>query len=139
MEMGDARPVSPEASVDRELRERMVLGLLAAPGVAHDLAEQLAEQLPGLLRERFPDVEWEATVAVEALAGSPAGIGTDLAKLARQRMLRKGWQLAIVLTDFLCASAAGLSPHRQACRLASAYCRFPHWARSHWRTGLAQP
>src|ERR1700730_557543 len=99
MEMGDARPVSPEASVDRELRERMVLGLLAAPGVAHDLAEKLAEQLPGLLRERFPDVEWEATVAVEALAGSPAGIGAALAKLARQRMLREGWQLAIVLTD----------------------------------------
>jgi hypothetical protein len=97
--MGDARPAPPEASVDREPRERIVLGLLAAPGVTHDLAEQLAEQLPGLLRGRFPDVEWETTVAVEALAGSPAGIGTDLAKLARQRMLREGWQLAIVLTD----------------------------------------
>jgi hypothetical protein len=99
MKMGDARPAPPEASVDREPRERMVLGLLAAPGVTHDLAEQLAEQLPGLLRARFPDVEWETVVAVEALAGSPAGIGTDLAKLARQRMLREGWQLAIVLTD----------------------------------------
>src|SRR5438105_2225676 len=38
VEMGDARPAPPEASVDREPRERIVLGLLAAPGVTHDLA-----------------------------------------------------------------------------------------------------
>jgi hypothetical protein len=76
----------------------MVVGLLAAPGVAYDLARQLSEELRGLLSERYPGVAWEVAVDVESTAGA-AGVGTDLVQMARRRMLAEGWDLVIVLTD----------------------------------------
>ena len=76
----------------------MVLGLLAAPGVAYDLAQQLAQELPGLLKNRFPDIDWEVAVEVDSLAGA-AGLGADLVQVARRRMLAEGWDQVVVLTD----------------------------------------
>ena len=96
--MGEDRSAGPEVTNPRPPTQRMVLGLLAAPGVAHDLAGQLSEELRGLLRERFPGVEWEIAVDVELTAGT-AGLGADLVQMARQRMLAEGWDLVVVLTD----------------------------------------
>jgi hypothetical protein len=78
--------------------DRVVVGLLAAPGLAHDLAKQLASELPERLAERFPETEWEFAVEVEERAG-PSRRGGDLVKLTRERMLSEGWDLAICLTD----------------------------------------
>jgi hypothetical protein len=78
--------------------QELVVGLLAAPGLAHDLAEQLAQGLPAILEERFPGVRWRTVAAVESLAGA-AGIGEDLVQVARRRMLSEGWNAVICLTD----------------------------------------
>jgi uncharacterized membrane protein len=88
----------PAPPADQEQPERMVLGLLAAPGVAYDLAQQLAQELPGLLKNRFPDIDWEVAVEVDSLAGA-AGLGADLVQVARRRMLAEGWDQVVVLTD----------------------------------------
>jgi putative flippase GtrA len=72
--------------------------LLAAPGVTHDLARELAEELPELLARRLPEVEWEVDVSVEERAGA-SGAGSDLVQIARRRMLEEGWSLVVCLTD----------------------------------------
>ena len=79
-------------------QEPVVVGLVAASGLPHELAEPLADELPGLLRSRYPEVEWKAIVRVEPLAGT-AGRSADLVQLTYKRLLREGWKLAICLTD----------------------------------------
>jgi uncharacterized membrane protein len=95
---GEVTSADPAPPADQEQPERMVLGLLAAPGVAYDLAQQLAQELPGLLKNRFPDIDWEVAVEVDSLAGA-AGLGADLVQVARRRMLAEGWDQVVVLTD----------------------------------------
>jgi hypothetical protein len=92
--MGGQQPGSPEASAG----EPIVVGLLAAPGLTHDLADELVPELPTFLRRRFPEVEWKILVEVEPLAGA-AGFGVDLVQVARRRLLTEGWKLAVCLTD----------------------------------------
>src|SRR4051794_8578919 len=86
------------ATSTRGLPNRAVLGLLAAPGLTSDLAEKLAKDLPDRLSERFPDTSWEVKVVEEPLAGAPDR-GLDLVKVARERMIAEGWDLAVCLTD----------------------------------------
>jgi uncharacterized membrane protein len=95
---GEVKSADAAPPADQEQPERMVLGLLAAPGVAYDLAQQLAQELPGLLKNRFPDIDWEVAVEVDSLAGA-AGLGADLVQVARRRMLAEGWDQVVVLTD----------------------------------------
>jgi uncharacterized membrane protein len=72
--------------------------LLAAPGLTQELAEELAAELPALLRKRFPEVEWQIAVQIEPLAGS-VGFGVDLVQVARRRLLTEKWKLVVCLTD----------------------------------------
>src|SRR4051794_5847920 len=77
----------------------MVVGVLAAPGLAHDLADQLADELPELLRQRHPEEgDWQVEVAVEGRIAAP-GADVDVIKVARDRMLRKGWDLVVGISD----------------------------------------
>jgi hypothetical protein len=78
----------------------VVLGLLAAPGLASDLAEQLARDLPGRLAARYPEVAWRVQVEEEPLAGAGHGWDVDLVGISRRRMLAEGWDLVVCLTDF---------------------------------------
>ena len=76
------------------------LGLIAAPGVAAELAEQLAKDLPEALRDAVSkDVVWAIPVVEESLYAGPGSGGIEMIDLARDRMLREGWDLAISLTD----------------------------------------
>jgi hypothetical protein len=79
-------------------QRQVVIGLLAAPGLPHDMAEDLAQRLPASMKERNPAVTWEVVVRTELLAGT-ASIDVDLVQLTRQRMLAEGWHVAICLTD----------------------------------------
>jgi uncharacterized membrane protein len=86
----------PERSDDRE---PVVVGLLAAPGVAYELTEEVARDLPRRLRRRFPDVPWEVRVLAEPMA-SASDDDVDLVEIAHKRLLEEGWKLAVCLTDF---------------------------------------
>jgi hypothetical protein len=79
-------------------RPQIVLGLVAAPGPAADLAGQLAEDLAARLNQRYPDVEWRVPVVVDGLVTPPAPT-TELIDAAHQRLLREDWELALCLTD----------------------------------------
>jgi uncharacterized membrane protein len=80
-------------------QEPVVVGLLAAPGVVHELAQQLARELPWRLRRRFPGIAWQVSVAVEPTAAA-SDDDVDLVEIAHRRMLAEGWKLAVCLTDF---------------------------------------
>jgi hypothetical protein len=77
-------------------QRHLVLGLVAAPGLAQDVALHLATSLPDRLRARFPRSEWRVEVRSEVLAGAT---GVDLVQLTREQLLEQGWQLAVCLTD----------------------------------------
>jgi hypothetical protein len=80
-------------------REAVVVGLLAAPGISYEIAEQLQRELPGMLRRRFPSVQWRVELRPEPLAAASES-DVDLVQIAHQRMLAEGWKLAVCLTDF---------------------------------------
>jgi hypothetical protein len=83
---------------DAEGRPRIVLGLLAAPGMAAEMAEQLAPELAARLNELYPGVEWDVPVIPDGLVEPPALTG-DLIDAAHQRLLREDWELALAITD----------------------------------------
>src|SRR4051795_13606141 len=76
--------------------ESVVLGVLAAPGLAQDLATDIGERLADELRERHPDADWKVEVVDE-----PTGSRTvrELKETAREQMREHGWAIAVVLTD----------------------------------------
>jgi hypothetical protein len=80
-------------------QDAVVVGLLAAPGLALDVARGLVPELDGLLRRRFGGIEWRIELRGEPLAAA-SDDDVDLIELGHQRMLAEGWKLAICLTDF---------------------------------------
>jgi hypothetical protein len=76
--------------------ESVILGVLAAPGLAQDLATDVEERLADELRERHPDADWKVEVEDE-----PPDSRTvrELKETAREQMREHGWAIAVVLTD----------------------------------------
>jgi hypothetical protein len=92
----------------------IVLGLLAAPGPARDLADDLATRLPPELAERFPGASWRVEVG-ELDPADPAANGRELVDAVRRRMLAEGWDLAVGLTDLpLRAGRRAVTAHASA-------------------------
>src|SRR4029450_3328465 len=80
-------------------KDELVLGLLAAPGLPTEIAEELAADLPPLLAERVTDaVPWRLPALTEPEATHLTS-GVDAIDLGRERMLRHGWDLAVCVTD----------------------------------------
>ncbi len=94
------------------------LVLLAAPGPAHDLAVELARDLPDLLAERLGEIDWDVTVEEEPMAAATTR-DVDLVDVARRRLLENDWDLVICVTDCRCSSGAGRSSRTPASRTAS--------------------
>jgi hypothetical protein len=95
-------------------RECMVIGVLAAQGIASDLAEGLAEDLPPELRERFDGVEWRAEVTL-APPVEPTATSRELVETVRRHLLSEGWDLGIGLTELpLRAGHRPVSAHASA-------------------------
>src|SRR6185437_10758570 len=87
------------ATVTDVVPPTLTLGLLTAAGVAEDLGRQLADDLPAVLADRvWGEVTWEVPVVTDELAAR-GDSGTALIDAARERMLREGWDLAVVLSD----------------------------------------
>ena len=80
-------------------RDELVLGLLAAPGRPTEVAEALAEDLPGLLADRVTDaVSWRVPVRTDP-AVADISHGVEAIDLAREHLLRDGWDMAVCITD----------------------------------------
>src|SRR4051812_21088885 len=72
--------------------EPVVLGVLAAPGLAHEIEESLSDAL----RERHPGVDWRVEVTDESADATDVG---ELKEAAREQMRERGWEMSVVLTD----------------------------------------
>ncbi len=93
-----ARPVTSR-TVGLSDRDELVLGLLAAPGLPTEVAEALAEDLPALLADRVTDaVSWRVPVRPDP-AVADVSRGVEAIDLARARLLREGWDMAVCFTD----------------------------------------
>jgi hypothetical protein len=80
-------------------RDELVLGLVAAPGWPTEVAEAVAEELPGLLADRVSDaVSWRVPVRTDP-AVADVSHGVEAIDLARARLLREGWDLAVCISD----------------------------------------
>lgn len=87
---------------------------MAGPAVGDGLADRVAGELPGALRERFPDTEWRVELRDAPQAG-PTARSQDLVEAVRRRMLREGWDLGVGLTDLpLTAGRRPVSAHASA-------------------------
>src|SRR4051812_42186778 len=76
----------------------VVLGLVAPSGVARELADKIAAELPGELGGRLGDVNWQVRVrGTERADMTPTT--EALKQSVRRRMQNEGWDLAVGLTD----------------------------------------
>jgi hypothetical protein len=94
--MHTSHPASDQDGHD-EQRE-VVLGVIAAPGPATELAMSLLPELPRLLAVRVPNLRWEARLVTDRLVEPPADPDSVI-QAARERLLREGWHLAVYITD----------------------------------------
>lgn len=77
----------------------IALGLVATPGVAWQLARDLAEaDLGGELERRLPGAEWHIDVEEAGLVEPPATDG-EIVEAARRLLLDRGWNVVVCLTD----------------------------------------
>jgi putative flippase GtrA len=78
--------------------EEVVLGVVAAPGLPHEVAEELPDVLPGDLAERFGEVRWEVALDGEPLDETDGSVDA-FRDLVRERMRSNGWRLGVALTN----------------------------------------
>ena len=98
---GTLRPLAAAGASPEATRERTVrLGLIAAPGVATEVARELARDLPAALNDAVSrDVVWAIPTVTDPLATDVSTGGIEMIDMARARMLEEGWDLAVCLTD----------------------------------------
>jgi hypothetical protein len=77
---------------------RIVVGLVASPGPAAELAETVHPDLAAQISARLPGAEWEVRRVSDRLVEGPADL-SQLVAPARRRMLEEGWQLVVCITD----------------------------------------
>ncbi len=81
-----------------EDRPRAVLGVIVAPGLAHDVTSRIASELLQDLRERYDSVDWDAELDVDRLVDPPAPL-TEIFAAGRRKLLEGDWDLGVVVTD----------------------------------------
>jgi hypothetical protein len=96
-EGGDG-PAGDAERDDAETRRGIVVGLVASPGPATELAETLHPGLADQLSARLPEAEWEVRCVSDPLVERPADL-SRLVAAARRRLLDEDWQLVVCLTD----------------------------------------
>jgi hypothetical protein len=77
----------------------VTLGLIPAPDIPEKIAEELASDLPDLLRSRVDGgVSWDVPVVVDPLTGTDRE-APEILDECQEKMLSEGWDLALCLTD----------------------------------------
>jgi hypothetical protein len=92
-------PAATERRDERvENRPRAALGVIVAPGLAHDVTSRIASELQQDLRARYDSVDWHAELEVDRLVVPPAAL-TEILAAARRKLLDGDWDLGVVVTD----------------------------------------
>jgi hypothetical protein len=79
-------------------RRCAVIGVVVAPGFAHDVTSRIASELQEDLRDRYGSVDWRTELEVDRLVVPPASL-TDIFAAARLKLLEGDWDLGVVVTD----------------------------------------
>ena len=82
----------------REERPCAVLGVIVAPGLAHDVTSRIASELLDDVRERYDSVDWRTELQVDRLVVPPAPL-TELLDAGRRKLLEGDWDLGVIVTD----------------------------------------
>lgn len=83
---------------DDAARPDVVLGLVAAPGEAAELAGWLTAELSRQLSAEHSDVRWDVRCVEDGLVPPPAD-DAEIVAAARTRLLAEDWDLAVCLSD----------------------------------------
>jgi hypothetical protein len=83
---------------ERAVSRTLVLGVVVAPGLAHELTAEIVADLQHDVAERYPSVEWETELTVDRLVDPPASL-TEIFDAARRKLLDSRWDIGIVVTD----------------------------------------
>jgi hypothetical protein len=83
---------------DEPTKAAAVLGIVVAPGLAHDVTSRVADELVEDLRERHGAIDWRTEFLVDRLVVPPAPT-TEILDAARRRLLDGDWDLGLVVTD----------------------------------------
>jgi hypothetical protein len=78
--------------------QKLVLGVIAAPGPATEFARSVVPELARRLEGRVPNVHWEVRLVSDRLVEPPADPDSVI-HAARERLLHEGWRLAVYVTD----------------------------------------
>jgi hypothetical protein len=76
----------------------IVVGVVASPGAASELAEALRPDLTERIAARLPNAEWTVRLVSDRLVERPADL-SQLIAAARRRMFAEGWDLTVCITD----------------------------------------
>lgn len=76
----------------------VAIGLISAPGMATEIASNLADDLHAELALHLPSIQWRVPTVVDALVHPPAD-DAALVAAARARLLEEDWDLVVCLTD----------------------------------------
>lgn len=88
-----------ERDARSERRSSVALGLIAAPEIPEEIANDLAAELSELLGKHVDDsVSWDVSVIVDPLTGTNLE-APEILDVCRDRSRREGWDLAVCLTD----------------------------------------
>jgi hypothetical protein len=78
--------------------DEVVIGLIAAPGTAGEIASNLADDLREELGVHLPAIQWRVPTVIDALVHPPTDDAAIVAA-ARDRLVKDDWDLAVCLTD----------------------------------------
>ena len=82
----------------REERPCAVLGVIVAPGLAHEVTARIAAELLEDLRERYGSVDWRTELEVDRLVVPPAHL-SEIFAAGRRKLLDSDWDLGVIVTD----------------------------------------
>ena len=79
-------------------RQCAVIGVIVAPGLAHDVTSRIASELQEDLRDRYDSVDWRTELEADRLVVPPAPL-TEIFAAGRRKLLEGAWDLGVVVTD----------------------------------------
>jgi hypothetical protein len=98
---------NPDKPVEGDIGEKtieIVVGVAASPGMVSEFVGGMEAELSDRMTARVPNVRWRFQAVSDRLAVPPTDVA-EIISAGRQRLLREGWDLAVVVTDLPIATS----------------------------------